>query len=402
MTVNNEGWGAFKTNKWLFTTPSSSGGRPQTPVSNSRVTDGENSLETPVKRANRPRTLSDRGNEILDNHEAVRSLYAWTWNELKENYPEKGINNPSVFCYAISCIQLLSHVPAVVRFLQEHRCQDHLCLACCWRRYFFHAQGKSAPIGWFPDAFKKDRKFNAGLQEDAHDALLEILAKLDKAAAKNPPPLKNRKLSDDLFGYSIRNEVQCKRCQYKHVYYENNTVMTVRMMRKDPSGHRHSIKDLMRNLFNPSVISGYICTKCKNKNYEAPVKPTLLRAPQVLLLHISRFSYDKEARKISRPVTLNETLDVSSMATASQSTVYKFCGAIIHAGHQLDFGHYWCVTRSRRKENSLITLNDSQVFQHASLHDLPQSYIVMYRRKEHLPTENQPQPTAPNNDRSMI
>ncbi|CAL2043634.1 unnamed protein product [Caenorhabditis brenneri] len=385
MTVNNEGWSSFKTNKWLFTTPSSSYSRPRTPVSNSRVSEGEENgkvPESPSKRANRPRTLSDRGNEILDNHEAVRNLYAWNWSEVRENYPEKGIHNPSIFCYAISCVQLLSHVPAIVRILQDHHCNDPVCLCCNWKRCFLKSQNHAGNISWFREAFKRDRKFNQGRQEDAHDALLAILGKLDKIAVQNPR-LKDRKVADDLFGYSIRNEVQCRNCKNKHVFYENNTVMTVRMMKKDPSGRNHSIKDLMQNVFTTSTIYGYNCSNCKKKT-DAPVKPTLLRAPQILLLHISRFSFDGWGKKISRPVVLNETLDVSTMATAGASTVYKLCGAVIHGGMTLDYGHYWCVARSRRREQQFVTLNDSSVSNQMSPRDMLQSYIVLYRRAEHL------------------
>uniref|UniRef100_A0A1I7TXX8 Ubiquitin carboxyl-terminal hydrolase 36 n=1 Tax=Caenorhabditis tropicalis TaxID=1561998 RepID=A0A1I7TXX8_9PELO len=385
MTVNNEGWGSFKTNKWLFTTPSSSYGRPRTPVSNSRVTEGEINgkvPESPSTRTNRLRTLSDRGNEILDNHEAVKNLYAWNWSEVRENYPERGIHNPSIYCYAISCVQLLSHVPAVVRILQDHRCQDPTCLCCNWKKYFLQSQNHAGSIAWFREAFKRDKKFNQGRQEDAHDALLAILGKIDQIALQNPR-LKDRKVADDLYGYSIRNEVQCRVCKNKHVYYENNTVMTVRMLKKDPSGRHHSIKELMQSLFNASTIYGYTCGNCKKKT-DAPVKPTLLRAPQVLILHISRFSFDGWGKKILRPVLLNETLDVSSMATANASTVYKLCGAIIHGGTSLDYGHYWCIARSRKREQQFITLNDSSVSNQISSQDARQSYIVLYRRAEHL------------------
>ncbi|CAI2354802.1 unnamed protein product [Caenorhabditis sp. 36 PRJEB53466] len=388
MTVNNEEWGAFKTNKWLFTTPSSSYSRPRTPVQKSMDSESETNgkaveiPEKPEKRANRPRTLSDRGNEILDNHEAVSHLYAWNWAELKENYPEKGIQNPSIYCYAISCVQLLSHVPAIVRIIQDHRCSDQTCLCCNWKRFFLQTNQHAGIINWFREAFRKDKKFNQGRQEDAHDALLAILGKLDKIAAMNPR-FKDRKVADDLFGYTIRNEVQCRVCKNKHIYYEKNTVMTVRMLKKDPSGRSHFIKELMQQVFSPSTIYGYNCSNCKKKS-DAPVKPTLLRAPQILLLHISRFSFDGWGKKISRPVQLNESLDVSSMATAGASTVYKLCGAIIHNGHTLDYGHYWCVARSRRNEERFVTLNDSSVSQHVDQRDVTQSYIVMYRRAEHL------------------
>lgn len=302
---------------------------------------------------------------------------------MRENYPEKGIQNPSIYCYAISCVQLLSHVPAIVRILQDHQCQDTACLCCNWKKNFLQSHGHAGTINWFREAFKKDRKFNQGRQEDAHDALLAILGKLDKISVQSNPRLKGRKVADDLFGYSIRNEVQCPGCKNKHVYYEHNTVMTVRMLRKDPSGKSHSIKELMQALFTESKIFGYNCSKCKKKS-DAPVKPTLLRAPQILLMHISRFSFDGWGKKISRPVTLNETLDVTSMATAGASTVYKLCGAVIHGGTTLDYGHYWCVARSRKREEQFVTLNDSSVSQHTNPRDALQSYIVLYRRREHL------------------
>ncbi|CAI5453305.1 unnamed protein product [Caenorhabditis angaria] len=390
MTVSTEGWENFKTNKWLFSTPSSSyADRPKSIV---RRTSSEeapklNGVESPGSRANRPRTLSDRGNEILDKHEAMLDLYAWKWSELRENYNEKGIHNPSIYCYAISTVQLLSHIPAIVRLLQEHRCQDPICLACNWKRCFLQSSNSAGSINWFREAFKRDRKFNQGRQEDAHDALLSILGKLDKIAA-SIPRLKERKVADDLFGYSIRNEVICRNCKTKHVYYENNTVMTVRMIKKDPTGKSASIKDLMQNLFNNSTIYGYNCAKCKKKS-DAPVKPTLLRAPQILLLHISRFSFDGFGQKISRPVKLNDSIDVSSMATGSTSTVYTLCGAIVHSGKSLDYGHYYCAARHRKRERQFVMLNDSSVSSNANVQDVQQSYIVLYRRAEHVELSSQ-------------
>ncbi|CCD70897.3 USP domain-containing protein [Caenorhabditis elegans] len=72
------------------------------------------------------------------------------------------------------------------------------------------------------------------------------------------------------------------------------------------------------------------------------------------------------------------------MATAGASTVYKLCGAVIHGGTTLDYGHYWCVARSRKREEQFVTLNDSSVSQHTNPRDALQSYIVLYRRREHL------------------
>ncbi|CAB3398084.1 unnamed protein product [Caenorhabditis bovis] len=382
MTVALDSWENIKTNKWLFQSTSSFKKSKALANRDPKREETENH-ENSSNRSHRPRTLSERGNAILDKHEAALLLYAWKWSDLKENYDEKGIHNPSIYCYAISCVQLLSHVPAVVRLLQEHRCNDSVCLCCNWKRSVLQSNGIGS-ISWFREAFKKNRKFNQGRQEDAHDALLAILEKIDKIIPETPGlRYKGRKISDDLFGYSIRNEVTCKHCKQKHVYYENNTVMTVRMVKKDPTGRNATIKDLMQQLFTNSTIYGYNCETCKKKS-DAPVKPTLLRAPQILALHISRFSFDGYGQKISRPIILNETIDVSEMATEQTSTSYKFCGAVVHNGKSLDYGHYYCVARHRRRESVYVVLNDSSVTSNVNIRDVSQAYIALYRRAEHV------------------
>ncbi|GLE01821.1 hypothetical protein PINS_up010659 [Pythium insidiosum] len=156
-----------------------------------------------------------------------------------------------------------------------------------------------------------------------------------------------------------------------------------------PSGQGVSIQDCLKAYTEQELLDdgdSYYCSKCKTHR-AVTKKISLYRLPQVLVVHLKRFSYstfsrDKVTTAIRFPaVGLNVAEFCAEDAVLDGSTLYDLTGVVNHVG-SLHGGHYTaeCVNADT---NDWYDFNDASV----SLVKKPQlcsasAYILFFRRRD--------------------
>jgi hypothetical protein len=135
-----------------------------------------------------------------------------------------------------------------------------------------------------------------------------------------------------------------------------------------------------------SEANQYHCDKCKRK-VDAKKALAIMDAPEVLVLHIKRFSHNslwssKVSRHLSFPV--DSLLDLSRFATpatcARGRLKYQLCGLVEHQGSGSGGGHYVACCRQhlsgtwhRFDDRTVSKVSAAQVAQ-------SEAYLLVYRR----------------------
>ncbi|GMF17810.1 unnamed protein product [Phytophthora lilii] len=273
------------------------------------------------------------------------------------------------------------------------------------------------------------------------DGLHEDLNRVKKKPAyyeiKDRPEAKDRDISDEywkfylernvsalseLFCGQLRSEIRCETCNHRSLCFDvfwdlslpvpkksgkNSAASHLRISSSFFSGGRTasssdassssssspnggmSIHDCLKAYTEQEFLSddaAYYCTKCKTHRSVAK-KISVYRLPNVLVLHLKRFSFstfsrDKVSTSISFPA---QSLDLAeycaSDAVLDGSTLYDLTGIVHHMG-SLNGGHYTaeCLNADTQE---WFDFNDASVtaIKKPELYS-SSAYMLFYQRRE--------------------
>ena len=67
---------------------------------------------------------------------------------------------------------------------------------------------------------------------------------------------------------------------------------------------------------------------------------TVCKTPNVLVIHLKRFSYGNHIGKITKPIQFELTMDLPCSGEINSKVEYNLIGLIVHYGHSNHSGHY--------------------------------------------------------------
>ena len=251
-----------------------------------------------------------------------------------------------------------------------------------------------------------------GCQEDAHEFLQALLDKIEMAYDDSYFNLhnKNKEFKKDpfnpirrLFVGSTKTTVMCSKCRTVTSTEEPFSCVSLDV---DPDV---TLTESLSMFTNNELLRGdskYYCEQCKRKVI-ARKQLTLAKLPPNLIFHFKRFkleSYSRHQRELSmkklcdriefpNELDFNEFLDMvidpSHQTDASQDSVYKLYGIVVHSGPKLGYGHYYAFIKSfdgkqwfRMNDMEVLPINKIKVLKE-------QAYLLFYRRKTHRALENE-------------
>ncbi|KAG2774208.1 hypothetical protein JG687_00009173 [Phytophthora cactorum] len=234
------------------------------------------------------------------------------------------------------------------------------------------------------------QEFLRFLLDGLHEDLNRVKKKPAYYEIKDRPEAKDRDVSDEywkfylerntsalseLFCGQLRSEIRCETCNHRSLCFDVFWDLSLPVPKKSGknsamrissgffSGGRTasatsdtaanstsggmSIHDCLKAYTEQELLSddaAYYCSKCKTHRSVAK-KISVYRLPNVLVLHLKRFSYstfsrDKVSTSISFPA---QSLDIAeycaSDAVVDGSTLYDLTGIVHHMG-SLNGGHY--------------------------------------------------------------
>lgn len=195
----------------------------------------------------------------------------------------------------------------------------------------------------------------------------------------------------DIFGGALRSEVKRGRAKpsvTREPFF--------RLSLDIESGMIRDVEHALTAYFEPERLEGYTVERVRGGGHEtvdARKQVLLHTAPQVLILHLKRFSHNSVTgalNKVSRQMPFPEMLEVPSQVVygGGGKRRYGLTAVVTHIGKELAGGHYTCDVRwGGESSETWVTCDDSKVGRTT----LPkvvrkQAYLLFYSLRTHSGT----------------
>lgn len=121
---------------------------------------------------------------------------------------------------------------------------------------------------------------------------------------------------------------------------------------KGPKGSQLDISQMVQGYFQDTTIkTSFSCERCRTKFDRCEKQMTAVEVPRVMIVALSRFTYDKERqnyRKLTDKVQIGDYLLLDNVQTKARNVKYKLNSFINHMGSTLESGHYQAYVRHPR------------------------------------------------------
>jgi ubiquitin carboxyl-terminal hydrolase 34 len=207
-----------------------------------------------------------------------------------------GIRNLGCICYMSAVLQQLffiapfrngilsadDRIPA--QALGPKGLDDNLLHQLQWT--FAHLANSSRkdynPVG-FCYSFKDPtgQPTNTAVQQDAHEFSNHLFDRLERALGPTP----YRWLVKSVFGGRLCNQITCKQCQRENRNYEDMYTLSLEIK------NQRTLHEALDKHIAITLVSDYACEKCRS-NVDVAKRTLLSSLPNVLLIHLQRFTYN--------------------------------------------------------------------------------------------------------------
>ncbi|XP_047083056.1 ubiquitin carboxyl-terminal hydrolase 23-like [Lolium rigidum] len=210
--------------------------------------------------------------------------------------------------------------------------------------------------------------------------LLESMHKccLPSGIPSQSPSAYEKSLVHRIFGGRLRSQVRCASCS--HCSSKFDPFLDLSLEIADSA----TLVKALQKFTEEEVLDGgeeqYNCQSCKRK-VVAKKRFTIDKAPDVLTIHLKRFSPFNPRHKIDKKVEFQPTLNLKPFVSNSEDMDFRYSlyGVLVHAGWNTQSGHYYCFVRT--SSGLWHNLDDNQVRQVREADVLRQkAYMLFYVR----------------------
>ncbi|CAG8705984.1 22778_t:CDS:2 [Dentiscutata erythropus] len=293
--------------------------------------------------------------------------------------PSKGVglcNNTGVDCFINSTLQCLMHTQPFANFLERNfRCT---CSGFCGLRELSILRMCALKARYMI----RNRDLHRNLKVidpcadfyHQNDAFLFLCGLISNQIERCCNSLQTTTaFFDRVFKTTWRNEVICTICSHKSITYKQEQAIQV--------GLGKMLIDSVRDWAGPYPLHDYKCDKCNNNI--CTQKCNLTRLPEILIIQVKRFSYDRGLQrcvKVNDHMSYNEILDMSEFCVhPGEDARYRLSASIVHVGSSPRSGHYYAYAKTA---SGWVKFNDSattNVLLETTLRDKP--YILFYTKQ---------------------
>ncbi|KAK9916917.1 hypothetical protein WJX75_008782 [Coccomyxa subellipsoidea] len=317
-----------------------------------------------------------------------------------------GLENLGNTCFLNSVLQCLTHTPPLAEVLLNARplgsASEWDALRLTQQHVARALHNRSRVISPRPHANglrRVCRSFRRGRQEDAHEYLVALLDAMHEAALAGLNPKPPREVAETSLIYRIfagqsRSQVKCCECGY-----ESNTMESFMDICLDIS-RAPSLTMALERYTKPEMLDRENKYKCPKQGRLVRARKTITieRAPNVLVFQLKRFEYSMYGSKIGKKVDFDTHLDMAPYMSNRRAgpQMYELFGVLVHAGHSVHSGHYFCFVRA---PNGLWhRMDDVQVSQVSERVVLGQKAYILFYIKSPVNGRSASAPPPPRSD----
>lgn len=303
-----------------------------------------------------------------------------------------GLQNLGNTCYLNSVLQCLTYTEPFAAYLQSGRHKSScrtagFCALCALQNHVKTALQSTGKIVTPSQIVKNlrciSRSFRNSRQEDAHELMVNLLESMHKCCLPSGVPSESpsayeKSLVHRIFGGRLRSQVKCTRCSHCSNKFDPFLDLSLDIAKAS------NLVRALQNFTEDELLDGgqkqYQCERCRQK-VVAKKRFTIDRAPNVLTIHLKRFSPFNPRDKIDKKVDFQPVLDLKPFVSDSKVSDYKYSlyGVLVHAGWNTQCGHYYCFVRT--SSGMWHNLDDNQVRQVREADVLKQkAYMLFYVR----------------------
>ncbi|CAL5046447.1 unnamed protein product [Urochloa decumbens] len=303
-----------------------------------------------------------------------------------------GLQNLGNTCYLNSVLQCLTYTEPFAAYLQsgKHKssCRTSgFCALCALQNHVRAALQSTGKIVTPSNIVKNlrciSRRFRNSRQEDAHELMVNLLESMHKCCLPSGVPSESqsayeKSLVHKIFGGRLRSQVKCTRCSHCSNKFDPFLDLSLDIAKAT------TLVRALQNFTEEELLDGgekeYQCERCRQK-VVAKKRFTIDKAPNVLTVHLKRFSPFNPREKIDKKVDFQPVLDLKPFVSDTKGTDFKYSlyGVLVHAGWNTQSGHYYCFVRT--SSGMWHNLDDNQVRQVREADVLKQkAYMLFYVR----------------------
>eukprot|EP00606_Chrysophyceae_sp_TOSAG23-5_P001575 GSChrysophyteH2.ASY1.ANO1.865.1 assembled CDS len=262
-----------------------------------------------------------------------------TWKKVARS--GKGLFNHGNTCYLNATLQCLFHTPPLVQGLLDPSTSKLALMGlgqCVIAEVWSDRGGKAvSPRGIVSNIRRISKSFRHTRQEDAHECLTELLSCVqDELLAIHKTKLSDKKAETTFisrcFGGTLASELQCPNSQCRYI---SRTTSYTHDLSLDLTAR--SVKQCLAQFCHTETLkkgNEWQCSECKKKVL-ATKRFKVLNAPNVLVLHLKRFTYGLD--KISRHIEFDLKLEINDSVGRNKYSLYA---VLVHHGGSAHSGHY--------------------------------------------------------------
>lgn len=193
----------------------------------------------------------------------------------------------------------------------------------------------------------------------------------------------------EIFAGQLKSCLECSECHHKSITFDMFWDLSLPLPSRNDSST--NLEECIKLFMNEEVLDGKekpLCERCKVKR-RCTKKFSFQRCPQILVLHLKRFSQTRTRAKLNtfvdfqlNQLCLSDLPDVMSESSVDSDPTYRLIGVSYHSGTTYS-GHYVAACRHPFNQQ-WHDFNDSSVYriQDPSRIVSPDAYVLFYERNK--------------------